>query len=74
MEVLQAIRQNSTTQYLPVVIMSSSSEESDLTACYNLGVNSYVVKSLDFQRFHETIRQVAIYWMTINYPVSVLIP
>ncbi|HEY9888298.1 MAG TPA: response regulator [Candidatus Obscuribacterales bacterium] len=73
-EVLQAIRQHPTTQYLPVVIMTSSSEERDLIACYNLGVNSYVVKPLDFRQFQEIAQQVGNYWMTINYPLSVLTP
>lgn len=73
-EVLQLIRQNPVTQYLPVVIMTSSSEESDLTACYNLGVNSFVVKPLDFQQFQTIARKVGTYWMTINYPLSVLSP
>lgn len=73
-EVLRAIRENPTTQHLPVVIMTSSSEETDLSACYNLGVNSYVVKPLDFERFQQIARQVGSYWMTINHPVSVLAP
>jgi two-component system response regulator len=70
-EVLRAIRENSDTRYLPVVMMTSSAEEADLSACYNLGVNSYVVKSLDFQQFQQTVRQVSRYWMTINHPFSV---
>ena len=73
-EVLRAIRENPTTRYLPVVIMTSSSEETDVSACYNLGVNSYVVKPLDFQQFQQIARQVGIYWMTINYPLSFLTP
>ncbi|MEM1256855.1 MAG: response regulator [Cyanobacteria bacterium P01_D01_bin.71] len=71
-EVLRAIRQDSRTQFLPVVIMTSSSEERDLNDCYNLGVNSYVVKPLDFQRFQEFARLVGNYWMAINLPLSVL--
>lgn len=73
-EVLQVIRQHPATRYLPVVIMSSSSEESDLNACYNLGVNSYVVKPLDFQHFQTIAKHVGSYWMTINHPFSVLAP
>jgi len=73
-EVLRAIRQNATTQRLPVVIMSSSAEESDLSACYNLGVNSYVVKPLDFQEFQTIARQAGSYWMTINHPFKILAP
>ena len=73
-EVLREIRQNPVTQFLPVVIMTSSSEESDLRACYNLGVNSYVVKPLNFQQFQDIAREVGSYWMTINHPFSVLAP
>jgi len=71
-EVLRAIRQNPRTRFLPVVIMTSSSEDSDLSDCYNLGVNSYVVKPVDFQRFQELAQLVGSYWMTIKSPISVL--
>jgi CheY-like chemotaxis protein len=73
-EVLREIRQNPTTRYLSVVIMTSSAEESDLRACYNLGVNSYVVKPLDFQQFQDIAKEIGSYWMTINHPFSVLAP
>ncbi|MEO1094323.1 MAG: response regulator [Cyanobacteria bacterium J06638_28] len=73
-EVLQAIRRHPATQTLPVVIMSSSSEETDLRACYNLGVNSYVVKPLDFQQFLARVKQVGNYWMTVNSPINLLQP
>lgn len=69
-EVLRAIRQDARTQFLPVVIMTSSSEDRDLNDCYNLGVNSYVVKPLDFQRFQEFSQLVGSYWMTTNSPLS----
>ena len=73
-EVLRAIRQNGRTQHLPVIIMSSSSEDSDLEACYNLGVNSYAVKPLDFQRFQEFAKCSGGYWMTINHPPLISTP
>lgn len=69
-EVLQAIRQNRRTRTLPVVIMTSSSEDSDIRDCYELGVNSYVVKPLDFYRFQEFVKSVGSYWMTINSPLA----
>lgn len=69
-EVLRVVRQSQTVRNVPIVIMSSSFEESDLMACYNLGVNSYVVKPLEFSGFQEIIRQVGIYWMTTNQPLS----
>lgn len=68
-EVLQRLRNHPSTQYLPVVIMTSSSAESDLRDCYNLGVNSYVVKPLSFERFQTLAQQVGNYWMTINEPL-----
>ncbi|WP_204139484.1 response regulator [Halomicronema sp. CCY15110] len=71
-EVLQAIRQDRRTRTLPVVIMTSSSEDCDLRDCYDLGVNSYVVKPLDFHQFQEFVKLVGSYWMTINSPFSVL--
>jgi len=71
-EVLSSLRQHPGTHALPVVIMTSSREESDLQDCYNLGVNSYVVKPLDFQQFADFVRQVGQYWMKINTPLSIL--
>jgi len=73
LEVLKVIRQNRRTRTLPVVIMTSSSEDSDLRACYDSGVNSYVVKPLDFYQFQDFVKLVASYWMTANSPFSVLI-
>lgn len=71
-EVLRIIRNHPSTRLLPVVIMTSSAEESDLTDCYNLGVNSYVIKPIDFQQFRGLAQQVGSYWMTLNIPVNVL--
>lgn len=71
-EVLRAIRQNSRTRFLPVVIMTSSSEDRDLRDCYNLGVNSYVVKPLGFQQFQEVAQLIGSYWMSTNSPFSLL--
>lgn len=71
-EVLQAIRSHPRTRFLPVVIMTSSAEEQDLRACYNLGVNSYVVKALEFQQFRELAQQVGAYWMNVNRPLGYL--
>ena len=65
-QVLEAIRNHPRTQHLAVVIMTSSAEDRDLEACYNLGVNSYIVKPLDFQQFIDVARQVGVYWMILN--------
>lgn len=66
--VLRAIREHPRTHNLVVVVMTSSLEDRDLTACYELGVNSYIVKPLDFQQFTEIARQVGLYWMMLNQP------
>lgn len=67
-KVLQTLRLHPRTQTLVVVVMTSSQEDSDLNACYDLGVNSYIVKPLDFQQFTEVARQVGFYWMSLNHP------
>jgi CheY-like chemotaxis protein len=66
-QVLEMIRASARTRNLVVVVMTSSGENSDLKACYNLGVNSYIVKPLDFQQFVEMSRQVGFYWMMLNH-------
>lgn len=65
-EVLRQLRANRATRFLPVVILSSSREERDLTACYELGANSYIQKSLNFSAFTESVRQVGQYWLGLN--------
>lgn len=66
--VLQTLRNHPRTQKLVIVVMTSSQEDSDLNACYDLGVNSYIVKPLDFQQFLDVARQVGLYWMLLNKP------
>jgi len=65
-EVLRAIRSEPRTRLLPVVIMTSSNQESDVVECYNLGANSYIVKSLDFHAFSASIAQLGHYWLHMN--------
>lgn len=65
-QVLQAIRNHPLTRQLVVVVMTSSAENQDLGTCYKLGVNSYIVKPLDFQQFMDVTRQVGFYWMMLN--------
>lgn len=67
-KVLEAIRAHPRTHNLVVVVMTSSEEDRDLRACYNLGVNSYIVKPLDFTQFVTVARQVGFYWMMLNKP------
>jgi two-component system response regulator len=69
LDVLRAIRTNPSTCLLPVVILTSSGEERDLLAGYQLGTNSYIVIPVDFTQFSETLGQVADYWLELNkYP------
>jgi two-component system response regulator len=65
-EVLRALRSDERTKLLPVVILTSSSEEKDLLSGYASGANSYVVKPVDFTQFAEAVRQVGVYWLVIN--------
>jgi CheY-like chemotaxis protein len=65
-EVLKAIRGDPTLKMLSVVMLTSSREEPDLKKCYELGVNAYVVKPVDFKDFIEAVKQVGIFWAVIN--------
>lgn len=66
LEVLRQIKGNAATRFIPVVVMTSSSEETDLFTSYNLGVNSYVVKPVDFEKFAAAIAELGMYWLLIN--------
>ena len=66
LQLLQAMKSDSNMRTIPVVMMTSSREEGDLLASYGLGVNSYVVKPVDFSEFAERIAQIGMYWMIAN--------
>ena len=66
LDVLRQIRVNENTRHLPVVILTSSDEETDLARSYELGVNSYIRKPVSFAEFAEAIRQVGVYWLVLN--------
>jgi CheY-like chemotaxis protein len=66
LEVLKHIRSDERTRLLPVVMLTSSNEERDLTGSYELGVNSYVRKPVDVSSFFEAIRQLGMYWLLLN--------
>ena len=66
LEVLEKLRANPLTSLLPVAILTSSREEHDLIAGYKLGLNSYILKPVDFDQFIEAVRNLGIYWLAIN--------
>jgi two-component system, response regulator len=65
-EVLKELKSNEHLKTIPVVIMTSSEEEADLIDSYQLGVNSYVVKPMDFDKFAEMVEEVGLYWLVSN--------
>jgi len=66
LEVLRQIKQDERLRQVPVVMLTSSREESDLVASYRLGVNAYVVKPVEFSRFVEAVRRLGVFWAVIN--------
>lgn len=76
LEALQRIRADERTRWLPVVVLTTSSEESDMQASYRLGANSYLRKPVDYDTFTETLGKVAAYWLHLNvtphHPASCL--
>jgi DNA-binding response OmpR family regulator len=68
LQVLREIRSSPGLRHLPVVILTSSREERDIVESYNLGVNSYIVKPVDFDKFVETVQTLGLYWLLLNEP------
>jgi two-component system response regulator len=66
LEVLKRLRDDERTKMLPVVVLTSSNETSDLTNSYRLGANSYVRKPVDFSHFSEAVKQLGLYWLVFN--------
>lgn len=68
LEVLRQIKHDVQARKVPVVILTSSKEERDIVESYQLGVNSYIVKPVDFAQFTDAVRQLGLYWMLLNQP------
>ena len=69
LEVLKAIRSDERTAMTPVVVLTSSAEDRDLNDCYRLGVNSYIVKPVEFDAFFQAVEQLGLYWAVLNRTV-----
>jgi two-component system response regulator len=67
-EVLRRIKSDPRTQFVPVVVLTSSKEQRDVVESYRLGVNSYIVKPVDFERFSTAVQELGLYWLLLNQP------
>jgi two-component system response regulator len=70
LEVLRRVKEDPQTRMIPVVVLTSSREDRDVVESYRLGVNSYIVKPVDFEQFTESVRQLGFYWLLLNQPVQ----
>ncbi len=68
LEVLKRIKGDPRTRKIPVVVLTSSKEQSDVVKSYDLGVNSYIVKPVDFEQFVKAVQELGVYWMLLNQP------
>jgi two-component system response regulator len=66
-EVLKRIKGDPRTSWIPVVVLTSSSEERDVMRTYEVGANSYIIKPVDFEQFTESVRDIGKYWLVINH-------
>ena len=71
LEVLKRLKEDPRTAMIPIVVLTSSKEQTDVVESYKLGVNSYIVKPVNFERFTEAVRDLGLYWMRLNQPVKV---
>jgi CheY-like chemotaxis protein len=70
LEVLQKIKGDHRTKTIPVVVLTSSKEQRDVVESYELGVNSYIVKPVDFAQFAESVQKLGMYWLLLNHPLK----
>jgi two-component system response regulator len=68
LEVLRRVKDDPRTRPIPVVVLTSSQQETDIVESYQLGVNSYIVKPVNFEKFVETVRSLGLYWLLLNEP------
>ncbi len=68
LEVLRRVKSDERTKVIPVVILTSSKEESDLVESYKLGANSYITKPVDFDKFAQIVSEMGLYWLLVNQP------
>lgn len=66
LEVLKVLKDHSSTKTIPIIMLTSSKEENDIVESYRLGVNSYIVKPVDFDKFVEAVRDIGLYWLLLN--------
>jgi len=71
LDVLRRIKSDPRTRLIPVVVLTSSREERDIVESYKLGVNSYIVKPVDFPQFTEAVRTLGLYWVLLNQPPAI---
>jgi len=72
LEVLEKVKADLRTKNIPVVVLTSSSEERDIVTSYNFGVNSYILKPVDFDKFINAVREIGLYWLLLNKPAQEL--